>query len=227
MSFTRVDSINIRNRMNRNERILLCFRAKMKEHSNTLHFDSYYLDEKSEAYPLYPYHSIELSVIFLYGTDFERHMNILLIPGSIETLAYIILLFVSSAAIILCIIRRKLKLRRDGLISTFIDTVVAFVAGGNLQMKHKLERLFFAVMLIAAFFITSIFAGSILFYMYRILNQKIDTFKLLDNVNSPIYINQGFGMLNEDVHQKLRFVITEPLFDVIVFVFHLIFIQCW
>lgn len=142
--------------------------------------------------------------MFVYGIDFTRQMNIIVIPDTFKLLIYLLVLFMSSASCILWFVRRRFRLRRDGILATTIDTIVAFTAGGNLQMKHKYERLFFAVMLIAAFFITSIFTGGILFYTYRILNQKIVTFDQLSNTHTPIYINQGFGKSNELVHQMLR-----------------------
>lgn len=153
--------------------------------------------------------TIRLSCLLCFSTALILN-DTQMFSSSLDQLGYLMLLFVTLAAIILCIIRRKCKLRRDGLISTFIDTIVAFINGGNLQMKHKLERYFFGIVLAAAFFITSIFSGSILFYVYRIMDQKIDTFEELGNVKSPIYINYGFGPFSDDVQQMLRFV--KPIF---------------
>lgn len=136
-------------------------------------------------HPLYPYDSAELVTIFVYGDDFSRHMNILLIPESVQILAGLIVLFKISAAIILFIIRRKFQLRGGNFISAFIDTMVAFTAGGNLRLRHKFERWFFGIMLIGAFFITSLFMGDILDCIYRIFDQKVSTFEQLATVNQP------------------------------------------
>lgn len=156
------------------------------------------------TYPLYPYRSRKLAAIFVYGADFERQMNILSIPGSVQGLAISIVLFIISAAIVLCIIRRKFKLRRDGLISTFIDTMVAFIAGGNLRMQHKYERWFFGILLIAAFFITSIFTGDLLEYVHRILSQEIDTFDQLKNRNQSVYIIPSLSIYAKHICVMLR-----------------------
>lgn len=155
-------------------------------------------------YPLYPYESRKLSVIFVYGTDFTRRMNITMsIPEPIQMMAGYILLFVVLAAIILRLIRKKWKLRRDGLFSTFIDTMIAFIDGGNLRMQHKFERWFFGVLLIAAFFISSLFVGDLLDCVYRIIYEHINTFEQLAQINSSIYISSSLN--SEEVYHMLRF----------------------
>lgn len=145
-------------------------------------------------------------VTFVYGTDFQRQMGIWFVSGSVRTISILIGLFVFSAATLLCIIRRKMKLRRDGLISTFIETVVAFIGGGNLQMRHKLEKLFFAILLFGAFFLTSMFAGDLLDSVILSLNQKITTFKQLAEINSPIYVQSESKAYLDHIHITLKWV---------------------
>lgn len=167
-----------------------CSRKMLKRdysQPNVIHFDPSFLPPENSrgtmTYHLYPYHSVDLGVLFVYGTNFERQMSILLLPESVQTLNILIIIFLSVSATILCIIRRRLKLRRDGFISTFIDTMVAFTGGGRLQMQHRWERLFSSILFSAAFFITSIYTGDVLFYIYRVLDQKISTFKQLALIN--------------------------------------------
>lgn len=100
----------------------ISFRLQLKgDYSIALYFDPYFLpssnNKKTMAYPLYPFGTYKLSIIFVYGTDFTRRMNIMSIPGPLQILAGLIALFVGLATIILCIIRRKWKLRGDGLIA--------------------------------------------------------------------------------------------------------------
>lgn len=185
-------------------------------HSNVLHFDSLLLPLKNDtrrSYPLYPYHSIELVVSFVYGTDFTRHMNILLIPESVQLLATVIMVFMLLAAIVLCIIRKKFKLERNGFVLAFIDTLIAIIAGGNIRMNHKFERWFFGILLIGAFFITSLFAGDLVDCIIRILNQKISTFDQLAGINAPIYTSQRLSAYDEDIHEMLRFVLVVDLLN--------------
>lgn len=192
----------------------VCSSVKSKpESSNLLHLDSFLLPSNSNRgtsslHPLYPYDSAELVTIFVYGDDFSRHMNILRIPESVQILAGLIVLFKISAAIILFIIRRKFQLRGGDFISAFIDTMVAFTAGGNLRLRHKFERWFFGIMLIGAFFIISLFMGDLLDCIYRIFDQKVSTFEQLAKMNAPIFISQRLSVHTEDINDMLRFEIV-------------------
>lgn len=190
------------------------------EHLNLLHIDSFLLYSKDEKgtisfpmtpppdlHPLYPFHSVELDVVFVYGKDFTRQMNILFIPMSVQLMAALIVLFMGLATIALSILRRKWNLRRRGLITTFIDTLIAFISGGNLRMQHKLERWFFGILLFGAFFLTSIFAGDLLDCVYQILNQEVSTFDQLAEINAPIFINPTLSIHNKHILGLLRFVL--------------------
>lgn len=174
--------------------------------SDALHLESYSLlkDRTTSFYELYPYHSIELVVIFVYGQDFTRHMNILLIPESIQLLAGLIMLFICLAAIVLCIIRRKLELQRNGFVSSFVDTLIPFIGGGNLRIEHKWEKWFFGILIIGAFFITSLFAGDFLDCVYLILSQKITRFEQLAQINSTAVFNPSLNANLRDIRSMLR-----------------------
>lgn len=156
------------------------------------------------TYSLYPYDSVELVVVFAYGSDYTRQMNILLIPEAVQIVAASIILVMSSAALVLSVIRRKLRLRRGGFLSAFIDTLIAFISGGNLRMKNKLERCFFAILLVGAFFFTSLFAGDLLDCIVRILNQKITKLEQLKEIGAPIYIAPGLHPHMQHINQLLR-----------------------
>lgn len=153
---------------------------------------------------LYPYDSKNLAVIFIYGVDFQRRMNISVTPNSTRLLIILIIIFMSSAAIILFFIRRNIENRRNEIIGTFIDILVAFIGGGNLRMQHKFERCFFGILLIAAFFVTLLFAGDILDLIYRNLNQRISTFQQLASINSPVYIIPALRMYSTRIDEMLR-----------------------
>lgn len=158
------------------------------------------------THPLYPYGSVDLMVLFVYGMNIQRQTNILLIPKSIKTLTILIMSFVALAAVVLNIIRKRFQLRRFGLLSTFLDTMVAFVAGGNLRMHHRLERWFFGILLIGAFFITSIFTGDLLNSVYYLHEQKITTFGQLAEMNSSIYAHSQLRLYTSRIHEMLRLV---------------------
>lgn len=148
-------------------------------------------------------------VIFVYGVDYPRQMNLSLIPKT--TLLILITLFMSSIAITLYVIRRKCNLRRQGLISVAIDISIAFFGGGNLRMQHKFERLFFGILLVAAFFLISLFAGAFLDYIYRIQNQKVDTFNELATTQSPIYLITSLTSYSTQIDEMMRLVFTNAI----------------
>lgn len=156
------------------------------------------------TYSLYPHGSMKLMIVFVYGTNFTRQMNILLIPEAVQIVAALITLFMSLAALVLSIIRRKLNLQRGGILSAFIDIFITFIGGGNSRMDHKWEKWFFSILLIAAFFITSIFAGELLDCFVRILNQKITKLEHLKGLNAPIYITPALHPYGPHIDELLR-----------------------
>lgn len=175
------------------------------DNSSALSFGSEILPSKNEnVLRLYPYQTKKIGVIFVYGTDLERQRNIWFIPKSTQFGFIILLIFFNLSAILLYVFRKKMKLRGDGIISTSIDIMVAFTAGGNLRIHHKLERWFFGILLISAFFLTSIFMGDLLASVYSVVN-KIHTFEQLAQINSPIFIHPTFKPQSNLICEMLRF----------------------
>lgn len=156
------------------------------------------------TYSLYPYDSVKIMVLFVYGTDYTRQMNILLIPEAVQIVAALITLTMSTAALVLSVIRRKLRLRRGGLLTAFVDIWITFIGGGNLRVDHKLERYFYAILLTAAFFITSLFAGELLDCIVRILNQKITKLEQLKEIDAPIYNTASLHASHKRIDELLR-----------------------
>lgn len=154
-------------------------------------------------YSLYPYHTAEFKVVFVYGSDYERGMDILLVPKSIQLVTGLIVLFISLSAIVLSMIRRKLRLPNADFVSAFIDCWIPFICGGTLRMSHRLERWFFAISLFGAFFIVNVFAGDFLDSILRVLNHKIRTFEELAKISPPIYINPDLSFYNQRIYETL------------------------
>lgn len=99
--------------------------------------------------------------------------------------------------------RQLAKLKRDGFVSSALDTFIAFFSGGNLRMQHRLERIFFGILLIATFFITSIWNDADLISCSLDSEQKIDTFQKLTQLNPNIYFS---GYIKADgVSKKTQF----------------------
>lgn len=143
----------------------------------------------STARPLYPYHTMDLSVIFIYDTHQKLKFNDNLFSKLRHFLINWTNLFVILAAILLCIVRRWKKLRCDGFISVLIDVMVIFTGGGKLRMDHQTERWFFAVVSIGAFFLNAICLGPTLFPSYLLAQRSVNTFQELAQINPRIYID--------------------------------------
>lgn len=175
-------------------------------HSSTLHFNEFTLDLDNDkrVYPVYTTKSMKMVVYFIYGDDFQRQKDIFRMPQSVRVLYIGMIVFVILASIVLSFIRRKFNLRRGGLFSTCIDTCVAFINGGNLQMQHKWERWFFGILLIASFFLMAICTSDLLCFVYHIEDQKIDTFEELAQTQSPIYGHPIAKKFRMDIEEMFR-----------------------
>lgn len=160
----------------------------MTNQHGTLHFSPYLFDNDATTYPLYPFDSDNFIVIFVYGEDFKRQLNMWFIPGSARTIFIFIIMFICLAAIVLCIIRKKFKLRRADLPITFIHTIVAFIGGEDLRMRHKWERWFFGIVMIGAFFITSVYGGTLLDYFVQSYGQKMTKIEQLIGLKLPVFV---------------------------------------
>lgn len=147
-----------------------------------LHFDLISTDlinlRHQQRKTLYPYQT-ELAVVFFYGNDYTRAMNLLFIPRYVQVSTSSIVVFIFLAVIVLSMIRKKLGLRRSDFVSTFIDTVIPFIGGGNVRIEHKWEKWFFGIVIIGAFLITSTFTGVLLDCVYLLFSQKITTLKTI------------------------------------------------
>lgn len=158
-------------------------------------------------YSLYPYQSIELYVLFAYGSDYKREKDILFTPSCVRTLSCTILSVVAGAALILCLARRKLKLQRNGIISSFIDALVAFIGRGTLQMDHKFEKWFFGILMIGGFFMIALWTGELLYFTYRGLTSKITSFQQMASIKTFVYSSAKLTAYDTDIQGLLRFVI--------------------
>lgn len=164
-----------------------------KDHGNALHFVLHQplaipgLVKYEQLSPLYPYRSMELSVFFVYGTDYERQIN----DNFFSQLKIFTFnwtnLFVILAAAMLFIIRRWHQLHCDGFLFAVIDVVVIFIGGGRVRVDHKLERWFFTIVSIGAIFLNGICLGPTLFPSFLLHHRSIETFQQLAEINPPVY----------------------------------------
>lgn len=152
---------------------------------------------------MYPYNTNELKVLFIYGSNFKREMNIFFVPPSVRIAAALVLSFIFVAAITLYTIRRKLRVLSNDLFSAVVDCWIPFIGGGNLRMDHRLERLFFGILLFGSFFIMCVFSGDLFDCVVSFLNSKINTFEKLAEINPSIYSVYELRSNEELIRQKL------------------------
>lgn len=137
---------------------------------------------------LYPFYSVKLIVVFVYGSDYQRKFSDNLFSKLMVFVFNWTNLFVISAAVVLCFLRRLRRLQHDGFISSLIDVTVIFTGGGTLRFDHKLERWFFVIMSIGALFLNAICLEPTLFPSFLQHQQRVDTFNELSEINPPVYV---------------------------------------
>lgn len=174
-------------------KVSIHFRGRLKEvHSNIIQFNLVPPLGESKMRtdtPLYPYNSDKLVVMFFYSIGAERQTESVMLSELQSATQIGFFVFVLLAAAILCYLRSRNRLRRDGYISCFIDVCIGLFGGGNLSMRHRLERWFFGIFLIANFFLMTFWVDGIFYPRFFIQDRSIKTFDQLAKVNPPIYMS--------------------------------------
>lgn len=148
---------------------------------------------------------VELVVLFIYGVDYQRQSNNnqTLLKFGIFVVNWITLIII-LAATALFLIRRLVRLRRDGVISTLIDVMVIFIGGGHLRFSHKMERWIFAIMSISAIFINTLFLDGLLFPSYLHQQRNVDTFEKLAEINAPVYLGSVLRRYEPTIREMFK-----------------------
>lgn len=153
--------------------------------------------EKSQT-ALYPYRSTKLIVLFVYGTDFKRQKQHILLNENVKYYNFLCAIGFALSAMVLCFLRRRNQLRRDGLISSAIDVHVSYFGGGSLRSYHQLERFFLGIFLISGFFWTAVCFDAEMYSYFLVHDEKVKTFGDLAKIDPPIF--SGFRLKeNADV----------------------------
>lgn len=166
---------------------------------------AYNLNESAGKMPfmLNPYITDELKVLFIYGPNFKRETDIFSVPKSVVVVASMVLSFIFGAALLLYVMRRKLRLFRYDFLSATLDCWIPFIGGGILRPEHRLERWFFTILSLGAFFIMAVFSGDLLDCVVCVLIAKVNTFAKLAAINPPIYSPYELTTQQELVSGKL------------------------
>lgn len=139
---------------------------------------------------IYPYNSRQLKVIFVYGTDNKRGMDIFRLSRSVKLAIGLITMLLVAATITLYTIRSNLKLPSNSIASSIMDCLIPFIGGGNLRMKHRMERWFFGILLIGSFFVVSVFGGDLLDSIVNVRMSRIEHFGDLPKISTPCFCDK-------------------------------------
>lgn len=172
---------------------------------------SFAKEGKGELVPLYPYQSKGVVAFFFYGNDYKRQRISSFLAHFGSLLFNWFNFWIALCAVSLCVFRRILKLRRDGLMSSYIDVLVTFIGGGNLLINHhRLEKWFFGTLLVSSIFLNAIGIESSLYASYVDSFGRIDTFEKLASINPPIYVSPSVKRNFDIINEVLKYVFLCP-----------------
>lgn len=153
---------------------------------------------------LYPYHSTNLVIGFVYGigskrqryrdTFTERGVS-MMIYGTFTC---------AVSALLLCYVRQRFNLHRSGFGASYIDTCIVFGAGGNLVLNHRWERIIFGILFIGFFFFTTFWLEAVVFPTFLIHDGSIDSFDQLKKMNAPTFCSTSLQKSEKNIEDLLR-----------------------
>lgn len=109
------------------------------------------------------------------------------------------------SSILLYGLRRLDGIQRVDFFHGYFEIVSMVVGGGRIRCTHKWEKLFFAIGMIASFFLISIFLARFSLENMLILEpQRIDTFEKLAKQNISYHLNWFSRVHEEDIIELLR-----------------------
>lgn len=107
-----------------------------------------------------------------------------------------------------------------------IDTLIIFIAGGNLRIANGLERVFVGIFLLGAFFITILFGGDLLNCIYHIWNLKIDSLEQLADVDPPTFMSPTLNVHANRIYEMIKFdVFIILISNIFLFDYKILFFQ--
>lgn len=159
------------------------------------------------VYSLYPVKSclhLNVIVIYIYEKSFNRqsiYVTYLQFWKSKNTLFFKIMLVLGT--IIIYLIRKRAKLQ-GGLLIGFSEIFMVFFGGGNVQSHHKWEKMFFTILMVAAFFWVSIYLSN--FSIHSTISddiQNVNTFQILAKQNVTYYLTESLNKEQSIITQML------------------------
>lgn len=167
-------------------------------------------EKNSRVHASYPYNSIELSAVFVYGHDLDRHVevDISLIPKNLMILFGINFFLFLTVTIVLWIGRMKLVKQNDFPLAA-LDISILIFGGGNLRIQHRFEKYFFGILMLLVIFAVPLYTSVYLDEAYYMLNQRFSTFDELRQINLTVYSSSPLRNHNNDIHEMLKYVLIK------------------
>lgn len=154
---------------------------------------------------LFNYHPTELRMMLVYGTDLEHSQKGIFTTYFEYKSNQATFAFFYGFPVILLVIRRILRLRHDGYISCVIDIAVGFLGGGNIRITHWIEKWFFSVIWIAAFFLNAIYFTLVFGTVWTNFNDIGKSVGDIAMLNTPIYLSPDLEENEQSINVILRF----------------------
>lgn len=156
--------------------------------------------------PIKSYRNSKLRVIFVYGVDFGRTHKSFIAGHFWESGQFWILCIAFSiSSFVLYLLRHQTGFRTKGFLHGIFEIYIIFIGGGSVQIRRGLEKLFFAAMFVAAFFLISIYLAD--YSMHSVLNrqQKVDSFAKLAQHNVTFFLIPQLAEKKKSVTNMLRY----------------------
>lgn len=147
----------------------------------------------------------KMDVIFVYGVDFPRPVKNFISSPFWKSFGFWILFvaFLMSTYILL-FLKRKIDQSRESFSYCLFEMYCTVIGNGNVHIRTRIEKLFFAATLMTAFLFVSIYLAD--YSMHSLLDNrmKVDSFEELAKQDVPIHLNGFFAGKMDYVTDLLR-----------------------
>lgn len=131
-----------------------------------------------------------IRVFFVYALGFDHqnsHIN-LSNYWKDPVLGLFVVIFLVSV-ILLYILRHLVDLRRANFFNGLLEITATVFGGGQIHTQYHLERAFFAIVMIASFFLVPIYLADFSMHSVLLESEKINTFEKLAEQNVPVHVS--------------------------------------
>lgn len=176
-----------------------------------MHFNSVLRDiphrKNTKLWPINSYKQQNIRVLFIHAKNFNRDTFPVYETWHNRNYYFICALFWLSV-FILYLLRRRIGLRMKSFLDGYFEIVAICLGGRVIRYHHRYERMFFAILMVAAFFLVALHSSH--FSMHVILRQetfKVDSFETLAKHNVSFGLLKTLSYEEEYITNLLRYVV--------------------